>query len=64
MPLITPAEPHILYEPSLCDAVERIEEWVRPGVSMRRLLLLAVGRWVARWAVLAVASYLEHRRPQ
>ena len=27
MPLITPAEPHILYEPSLCDAAERIEEW-------------------------------------
>ncbi len=31
---------------------------------MRRLLLLAVGLWIARWAVLMVASYLEHRRPQ
>ena len=32
MPLVTPAEPHILYEPSLRDAVERIEEWVRDPV--------------------------------
>jgi probable phosphoglycerate mutase len=32
MPLITPAEPHILYEPSLRDAVEHIEEWVRDPV--------------------------------
>ena len=32
MPLITPAEPHILYEPSLRDAAERIEEWVRDPV--------------------------------
>ena len=31
---------------------------------MRRLLLVAVGLWVARWVVLMVASYLEHRRPQ
>ncbi len=28
MPLITPAEPHILYEPSLREAAERIEAWV------------------------------------
>jgi probable phosphoglycerate mutase len=32
MPLITPAEPHILYEDSLREAVERIEEWVRDPV--------------------------------
>jgi broad specificity phosphatase PhoE len=32
MPLITPAEPHILYEPSLREAVQRIEEWVRDPV--------------------------------
>lgn len=32
MPLITPAEPHILYEASLRDAAERIEEWVRDPV--------------------------------
>jgi probable phosphoglycerate mutase len=32
MPLVTPAEPHILYEPSLRDAVERIEDWVRDPV--------------------------------
>ena len=32
MPLVTPAEPHILYEPSLREAVERIEEWVRDPV--------------------------------
>jgi broad specificity phosphatase PhoE len=32
MPLITPAEPHILYEPSLREAVEHIEEWVRDPV--------------------------------
>jgi broad specificity phosphatase PhoE len=32
MPLITPAEPHILYEPSLRDAAERIEDWVRDPV--------------------------------
>jgi broad specificity phosphatase PhoE len=32
MPLITPAEPHILYESSLRDAAERIEEWVRDPV--------------------------------
>jgi hypothetical protein len=31
---------------------------------MRRLLLLLVGLWVARWAVLMLASYLENRRPQ
>ena len=31
---------------------------------MRRLLLLVTGVWVARWVVLMVASYLEHRRPQ
>jgi len=31
---------------------------------VRKLLLLAVGLWVARWAVLMIASYLEHRRPQ
>ena len=28
MPLITPAEPHILYEDSLREAAERIEDWV------------------------------------
>src|SRR5215210_7397442 len=32
MPLVTPAEPHILYEPSLRDAVERIEAWVEDPV--------------------------------
>lgn len=32
MPIVTPAEPHILYEPSLRDAAERIEEWVRDPV--------------------------------
>jgi broad specificity phosphatase PhoE len=32
MPLVTPAEPHILYEDSLRDAVERIEVWVRNPV--------------------------------
>ena len=32
MPLITPAEPHILYEASLRDAAERIEDWVRDPV--------------------------------
>jgi probable phosphoglycerate mutase len=32
MPLITPAEPHILYEPSLREAAERIEEWVQDPV--------------------------------
>jgi broad specificity phosphatase PhoE len=32
MPLVTAAEPHILYEPSLREAVERIEEWVRDPV--------------------------------
>lgn len=32
MPLITPAEPHILYEPSLREAAERIEAWVRDPV--------------------------------
>jgi probable phosphoglycerate mutase len=32
MPLVTPAEPHILYEDSLRDAVERIEVWVRDPV--------------------------------
>ena len=32
MPLITPAEPHVLYEPSLRDAAERLEEWVRDPV--------------------------------
>lgn len=32
MPLITPAEPHILYGPSVRDAAERIEEWVRDPV--------------------------------
>lgn len=32
MPLITPAEPHVLYEPSLRDAVGRIEDWVRDPV--------------------------------
>lgn len=32
MPLVTPAEPHVLYEASLRDAVERIEAWVRNPV--------------------------------
>ena len=32
MPLVTPAEPHVLYEPSLREAVERIEDWVRDPV--------------------------------
>jgi broad specificity phosphatase PhoE len=32
MPLVTPAEPHILYEPSVREAVERIEEWARDPV--------------------------------
>lgn len=32
MPLITPAEPHILYEASLRDAAGRIEDWVRDPV--------------------------------
>lgn len=32
MPLITPAEPHILYEPSLREAAEHIEAWVRDPV--------------------------------
>jgi hypothetical protein len=32
MPLITPAEPHILYEESLRAAVERIEAWVQDPV--------------------------------
>lgn len=32
MPLVTPAEPHILYEDSLRDAVERIEDWVQDPV--------------------------------
>ena len=36
----------------------------KPRVPVRRLLLLAIGLWVTRWAVLMVASYLEHRRPQ
>ena len=31
---------------------------------MKRLVILVVGLWVARWAVLMAASYLEHRRPQ
>jgi broad specificity phosphatase PhoE len=29
MPLVTPAEPHVLYEPNLRDAAERIEAWAR-----------------------------------
>ncbi len=32
MPLITPAEPHVLYEPSLREAAERVEDWVRDPV--------------------------------
>ena len=32
MPLITPAEPHILYEDSLREAAERIEAWVENPV--------------------------------
>ncbi|HEU4943480.1 MAG TPA: histidine phosphatase family protein [Gaiellaceae bacterium] len=32
MPLVTPAEPHTLYEPALRKAVERLEEWVRDPV--------------------------------
>jgi broad specificity phosphatase PhoE len=32
MPLVTPAEPHVLYEPNLREAVEHIEEWVRDPV--------------------------------
>ena len=32
MPLVTPAEPHVLYERSLREAVERIEDWVRDPV--------------------------------
>src|SRR5215207_1689885 len=32
MPLVTPAEPHILYEPSLREAADRIEEWVQDPV--------------------------------
>lgn len=32
MPLITPAEPHVLYEDSLREAAERIEAWVRNPV--------------------------------
>jgi hypothetical protein len=31
---------------------------------VRRILLLVVVLWVGRWAVLMLASYLEHRRPQ
>ena len=31
---------------------------------MKRLLILVVVFWVARWAVLMAASYLERRRPQ
>ena len=31
---------------------------------MKRLLVLAVLLWVARWATLMVAAYLERRRPQ
>jgi hypothetical protein len=31
---------------------------------VRRILLLGVVLWVGRWAVLMLASYLEHRRPQ
>ncbi|HEX2292065.1 MAG TPA: histidine phosphatase family protein [Gaiellaceae bacterium] len=29
MPLVTPAEPHVIYEPSLRDGVERLEAWLR-----------------------------------
>jgi hypothetical protein len=32
MPLVTHAEPHVLYEPSFREAVERIEAWVRNPV--------------------------------
>jgi 2,3-bisphosphoglycerate-dependent phosphoglycerate mutase len=32
MPLVTPAEPHILYEDSLRQAAERIEDWVQDPV--------------------------------
>ncbi|HET8651379.1 MAG TPA: histidine phosphatase family protein [Gaiellaceae bacterium] len=28
MPLVTPAEPHVLYEPSLRQAAERLEDWI------------------------------------
>jgi hypothetical protein len=28
----------------------------------KRLLLLAVVLWVGRWAILMLASYVEHRR--
>jgi broad specificity phosphatase PhoE len=32
MPIVTPAEPHVLYEPSLRAAAERIEAWARDPV--------------------------------
>ena len=32
MPLVTPAEPHVLYEPAVRRAAERLEEWVRDPV--------------------------------
>jgi hypothetical protein len=32
MPLITYAEPHILYAAALAKAVERLEDWLRDPV--------------------------------
>jgi 2,3-bisphosphoglycerate-dependent phosphoglycerate mutase len=32
MPLITPAEPHVLYADQLAHAIERMEEWIRDPV--------------------------------
>jgi probable phosphoglycerate mutase len=32
MPLVTSAEPHVLYEPSLRETAQRVEEWVRDPV--------------------------------
>jgi 2,3-bisphosphoglycerate-dependent phosphoglycerate mutase len=29
MPLVTPAEPHVFYEPALRQAVERVEGWIQ-----------------------------------
>ena len=52
MPLITPAEPHILHEPSLRRR-NGSRSGFGPGASMRRLLLLAVvltRRWVCLWS--------------
>jgi broad specificity phosphatase PhoE len=32
MPLITPAEPHVLYADQLAHAIERLEDWIRDPV--------------------------------